>query len=167
MRRLAALLFVPVLALGAGCGDDDDDGGGSSVGSFCDRARLLDAQMTALEEEFDSEEVPSGEVFSQTAEAIGDLADDAPSEVKGDLETLADGVREIADIFGEIDFNDPEALSDPANAEQLQEMGERMEALDATVGEASDNVESYLSDECDIDISDDGGSDAEEGTDGS
>lgn len=164
MRRLALLLLVPVLALGAGCGDDDDDV--SSGGGFCDRARLLDAQMSNLEEQFEGDEIPSGDVFEQTADAISGLADDAPDEIRGDLETLADGVREIAEIFGDIDLSDPEALSDPENAEQLEAIGERMEELDATVGESSDRVEAYLSDECGID-SDDGSSESGDGTEGS
>lgn len=172
MRRLAAILFVPVLALGAGCGGDDDDNAisASASGSFCDRARLLDQQMTALEEQFDSEDVPSSEVFDETADAIGSLANGAPSAIKGDLETLAAGVREIADIFGEIDMSDPAALMDPDNAEQLEQMGERMEGLDAEVSEASERVETYLADECDLDISgddDDGTDDLGDGTEGS
>lgn len=165
MRRLAVITLVPLLALGAGCGGDDDDVNASG-GGFCDRARALDAEMTALESQLDGDEMPSREEFDQTADAIGDLADDAPDEVKGDLETLAAGVREVADIFGEIDLNDSEALADPANAETLQEMSERMDALDESVGESSERVEEYLADECDIDIGDDGGSDVDDGTDG-
>lgn len=164
MRRLSVILLVPVLALGAGCGDDDD---ASAGGDFCDRARLLDAQMSSLENEFEGDDIPSSEVFDEAADALGDLADGAPSEIKGDLETLADGVREIAEIFGDIDLSDPEALSDPENAEQLQAMGERMEELDATVGDASDRVEAYLADECGIEIDDDGTSEGEDGTEGS
>ena len=167
MRRLAVLLLVPVLALGAGCGGDDDDDVSAS-GSFCDRARLLDRQMTTLEAQFEGEEMPSGEAFEETADAIGGLADGAPSAIKGDLETLEDGVREIAEIFGDIDLSDPAALSDPENMAQLEQMGERMEALDTDISAASERVETYLSDECGLDISgDDGTEDGEEGTEGS
>ena len=171
MRRLAAILLVPVLALGAGCGGDDDDDGVSAGGDFCDQARDLDEQMTALETQFEGEDIPSSEVFEQTADAIGGLADDAPSAIKGDLETLEDGVREIAEIFGDIDLSDPAALSDPENMEQLEQMGERMEALDTDISEASERVETYLSDECGLDISgddgDDGTDDMGDGTEGS
>ena len=167
MRRLAVLLLVPVLALGAGCGGDDDDDVSAS-GGFCDRARLLDRQMNTLEEQFGGEDVPSSEAFEETADAIGGLADGAPTAIKGDLETLEDGVREIADIFGDIDLSDPAALTDPANTEKLEQMGERMEALDTDIGEASERVETYLSDECGLDISgDDGTDDSGDGTEGS
>lgn len=165
MRRLALLLLVPVLALGVGCGGDDDDVGASVSGGFCDRARLLDRQMTNLEEQFEGDEMPSSEAFEETADAIGGLADGAPSAVKGDLETLEKGVREIAEIFGDIDLSDPSALTDPANVEKFEEMGERMEALDADIGEASERVETYLSDECGLDISGDDGDDGTDGTD--
>ena len=123
--------------------------------------------MTALEEQFGGEEMPSSEAFEETADAIGGLAEDAPSAVKGDLETLADGVREIAEIFGDIDLSDPAALSDPENTAKLEEMGDRMEALDSEIGDASERVETYLQDECGLDISDDGTDDAEDGTEGS
>lgn len=166
MRRLAVLLLVPVLALGAGCGGDDDDV--SSGGSFCDRARLLDRQMQTLEEQFGGDEMPTSEAFDETADAIGDLADGAPSAIKGDLETLSDGVREIAVIFSEIDLSDPAALSDPENAEKLEQMSERMEALDSEIGDSSERIEDYLADECNLDISgDDGTDDDVEGTEGS
>lgn len=165
MRRLAVLLLVPVLALGAGCGGDDDDDVSASSG-FCDRARLLDRQMTTLEEQFGGEEMPSSEAFEETADAIGSLAAGAPSAIKGDLETLEDGVREIADIFGDIDLTDPASLTDPDNVEQLEEMGERMEALDEEIGEASERIETYLSDECDLDISDGDDGDDDDGDDG-
>lgn len=163
MRRLATFAVLPLIALGAGCGGDDDDV--SAGGGFCDKARALDAEMATLEGQFEGDEMPSGEVFEQTADAIGDLAADAPEEIESDLEALAEGVGEIAEIFSDIDLNDPEALSDPANAEKLQAMGERMEALDETVGESSERVEEYLAEECDIDVSDDGSSDVDDGTD--
>lgn len=123
--------------------------------------------MTTLEEQFEGDEMPSSEAFDQTADAIGGLADDAPSAIKGDLETLEDGVREIAVIFGDIDLTDPAALTDPENVEKLEQMTERMEALDTEIGDASERVEDYLADECGLDISDDGTDDAEDGTEGS
>lgn len=162
MRRRAVILLVPVLVLGAGCGDDDDV---SASGGFCDRARLLDRQMTNLEEQFGSEDVPSGEAFEETADAIGGLAEGAPTAIRGDLETLEEGVREIAEIFGDIDLSDPAALSDPENMDQLEQMSERMQALDADIGDASERVETYLSDECGLDISGGDGDDSDDGTD--
>jgi hypothetical protein len=157
MRRLALVLVLPVLVFGAGCGGDDDDDGGSVAasvsgsGSFCDRAESVQAEFDSLDSEFSGSELPSGDVFDRAADAIADLADDAPSEIKADLETVADGVREIADLFGEVDLSDPEALNDPDNAEALQEMSTRMGELDEKVTGASDRVETYLKDECGID----------------
>jgi hypothetical protein len=106
-------------------------------------------------------------VFEEAADAIGDLADGAPDEIKEDLEIVADGVREIAEVFGEIDLSDPEAMADPANIETLTAIGERMEELDQRVSASSDRVEAYLRDECGIDMSDDGTSDEGTEEDGS
>lgn len=151
MRRLAVLLTLPLLAL-VSCGGDDDDGG--SAAGFCDRADTFDEQFAQLEEQFDGSETPSAEIFDQAADAIEDLADEAPSEIEGDMRTVSGGVREIAEIFGEIDLSDPEALSDPANAGTLAELSERMETLGEEVEDASDRVETYLQDECGISIDD-------------
>lgn len=148
MRRLAALLLVPLLALVAGCGDDDDAAGGS----FCDRAQAVDRQFDALDEEFGGNDLPSAAALDEAADVIADLADGAPDEIQGDLTTFADGIREIVDLFAEIDLTDAEALSDPENAAALQAMNERMEGLDAEMDEATENVGRYLQDECGIDI---------------
>lgn len=159
-RRAAVFLLLPFLALGAACGGDDDDdssasgGGGGGGGDFCDRATLIDERFNELDETFAGTDLPTSEVFDEAANAIGDLADGAPDEIKEDLEIVADGIREIAEVFGEIDLSDPEAMSDPANLEALTAMGERMEELDVRVSASSDRVEAYLRDECGIETDD-------------
>jgi hypothetical protein len=165
-------MLIPLLVFVAGCGGDDDDdtaasGGGGSSSSFCDRAKTVDERFAALEDSFSGDEVPSGDVFKQAADTISDLADGAPKEIKDDLETVADGVRQIADVFDDIDLSDPQALADPDNAQALQEMGDRMEAVGTKVEDASNRVEAYLKDECGIDISGDDGSSGGGADDGS
>jgi hypothetical protein len=171
MRRLLVLVLVPLLFVGAACGGDDDDdaaGGGGGANSFCDKARDVDSRFNELESSFSGDEIPSKEVFDQAADTLEDLAGDAPGEVKDDLQTIVDGVRQIADVFGKVDLSDPSALTDPANADALQEMGEKMESIGTDVEDASDRVETYLKDECNIDISgDDDGSTGSSTEDGS
>jgi hypothetical protein len=145
MRRLAVLLALPLVAL-VSCGGDGAD--------FCEQATAFDEQFAELEEQFDGDELPTAEAFEQAAAAIDDLADDAPEEIEGDMRTVSGAVREIAEIFGEIDLSDPEALTDPANAGALAELNERMESLGGEVEEASNRVEAYLEEECDISVDD-------------
>jgi hypothetical protein len=156
-------MVLPLLAVAAGCGGDDDDD--ASAAGFCERARVFDEQFQEIEDQFEGEEVPTPDVFVDAGNAIEELADDAPGSIEDDLRTVADGVREIADVLEDIDvdLSDPAALRDPANAEAFQELGERMESLNQEVEGASNRVESYLADECGIDVDgeDDAGSDEE------
>jgi hypothetical protein len=68
---------------------------------------------------------------------------EAPPEIADDWNALADGVEQIALAFGEIDFNDPNALTTFQS-----QVGE----LQAELSTASTNVENYLRDECGLDV---------------
>ena len=157
MRRLGVLAVLLALLLVAGCGDDDDGGGGSASGggsgNFCARAAVFQERFDELDSQFSGDEAPSGEVFEEAAAAISELADGAPGEIRDDLRTIADGVREIAEVFGDLDFSDPSSFSEEQMAE-LEEVGERMEAIGEEVEAASGRVEVYLEEECGITIDD-------------
>lgn len=161
MRRLSVLLLVPFLLIGAACGDDDDSGGsvnaavgGDGGGGFCGKAENLDAEIKGLEQSFTGSAFPSGDTFKNAASSIRDLGDDAPSEIKDDLNTIADGVEQLGEALGDIDLSDTAALSDPANAEKLQQISEDMEDVGGEIEAASNRVAKYLADECGIDIDD-------------
>lgn len=148
MRRIALLVALPALLLACG-GDDDDD---VSAGDFCEDASVFEERFEELDSELSGGDVPSGDLFEEAAQAIEDLADDAPGEISDDLNTVADGVREVAAVLEEVDFDDPELLEDPERAEELQAVAARMEAIDAELQAAGERVEAYLQDECGIGI---------------
>jgi hypothetical protein len=168
MRRLAILL-VPLLLVGAACGgdDDDDSAGGDGAAAFCADARAVDQEFSGLEE-LAGDELPSADAMNDAGDALADLAKGAPAAVKDDLEAVASTTHEIAEALGGIDFTDPSVLTDPANAEELRQVGERMQAIGTDFRAASDRVQAYLRDECGIDagVGDDGssGSSTEDGS---
>ena len=157
MRRLAVLAVLPLLLVA--CGDDDDDGGGvagdGDGGAFCDRATVVDQQFQELESSFEGSEMPNEDVFDQAADALDDLADGAPDDIAEDLQTIADGAREIGEVFADIDLSDTEGLAELAP--RMEEIGEEVEA-------ASGRVEAYLEEECGISIDDGAGDDEGGGT---
>ena len=147
MRRLAVVLAV--LAIGGGtaaCGGDDGDGGSASGGGgggdkdrFCELAAQEDIEGL---EDFDPESTGDME---QLDEALAQLSDAAPGEIKDDVETVASGLRELVEVLSTIDTSDPDALGELAErAEELEGMQEKMEA-------ATERVDRYLEEECGID----------------
>lgn len=87
MKKYAA--FAASVAISAatlvGCGGDDD---------FCDAA------PSGLE----SPDVSDTDSMQNLADELDDVAGDAPDEIKGDVETVADAFRAIADgNMGDID----------------------------------------------------------------
>lgn len=154
MRRAAAALLVLVLVPVAGCGDDDDDGSAASAGSFCERAGLVEERFAELEASFEGTEVPDASVFETAADTLEDLADGAPEEIADDLGTIADGSRRVGEVFSEFDFNDQEAMADPANAEALGEIASEMEQIGEDVESATAEVEAYLESECGVSLDD-------------
>ena len=160
MRRLVALVALPVL-LFAACGGDDDGGdGGSASGAsnadsaFCDGAREIEARFNELDEEFNGDTIPTPEVFEEAAAAIEDLVPDAPDEIGDDLETVAGGVRRLAELLGEFDLSDPEVMNDPEALAQLEALGEELESIGSDVEGSTERVETYLRDECGIETED-------------
>lgn len=122
-KTVIPLVFALLLALPA-CSSDS---GGSSE-AFCD-------QMTSLES-----------VDEPTDEQLDGLVADAPSAIKGDVETLVDTLGE----FASIDEEDPESFT--AAIELLD---------DPDFMEAAENIEAYGVDECGLEPSNTGSVDFE------
>ena len=51
--------------------------------------------------------------FDETAEQLEAIADDAPDEIEDAMSVLAEGYAEIAEVFQDIDFSDPQSFQDP------------------------------------------------------
>lgn len=139
--------MLAVLALGAGlagCGDDGGDdgasgGGGGDKEAFCQLAAEEDVDGL---EDFDPNEAADMEELNRL---LDELSDRAPSEIRDDVETVAEGLREFVEVLSTIDTSDPNALAELGErAEELEGMQEEMEA-------ATERVDRYLEEECGID----------------
>lgn len=115
---------------------------GSADSQFCtDAAEIQERVGSTLSDQSDPTALP--QALQDAAAEI--RAVEPPPEIAADWASLADGVEQIATAFGSIDFNDPNALAT---------FQEQVGQLEAQLGTASTNVETYLRDECGIDTGD-------------
>jgi hypothetical protein len=168
--RTLVVLLLGVLALAAaGCGGDDSSSESAGSGdqstveetvteSKDDTSVSTDIDLGDLSEEclsFASVGAKMSEAFeaaggatgdlSASAEAFDELVDAAPDEIKGDLQTLADGIQQMAEALKGVDLTSGETPS----AEDLQQLQEAMSSLDNTeLQQASTNVEAWVEENC-------------------
>ena len=101
----AALATTTVLAV-SGCGDDDG-GGDGDLEAYCELSASQD----------DAVDLPSGEVLDE-------FVDTAPPEIRDDVETLVDAIRDI-------DSDNPEEFLVLLEDEDVVQAGERIDAFEA------------------------------------
>jgi len=127
MRRAVALTVAAAFALAA-CGDD----GGGSVEAFCESAQEF-ADAGDFFDTDNPEDFSAG--LQEAEEVINALADDAPSEISDDAETLAKILGELIDSLADIDPTDEAAVeaafapffdadADPAFAAAVERVNE-------------------------------------------
>ena len=163
MRRLAAALVAGVVFLTACSSGGDGTKAASketkkaieSAGNYCELARNiegLDDDLLGGDEEVTDEDIQDLNAI------VAAFVSAAPGEIKADAELLAsslDGLIEYMQIVGGDLAADPSTLSEEDQA-RIAEIQEQFE--DQKVQEASDRVDAYNAEECDID-SDGGGGD--------
>ena len=175
MRTITTGLGVLALtgALLVGCGGDDEaatalrngeapgEGGDADRGTvepegdggdeaFCAQAAGIEERVAALEED-----LSTGAQLDELSATFEDLAEDAPDEIADDMDTLVQAFAALAEVLDRVDLTDPESL------QVLEEESARLEEEFGDLEAAGENVETYLRDECGIDLG--AGIDAPEG----
>jgi hypothetical protein len=121
-------IFIGLTACGslalAACGSDGDSGGGNGAGN--DAAGFCAALAESAESDLDTTE-------EEGLAQLRSIADSAPSEISGPMDTLVDAFERLQAI----DFEN-------ATEEQMEEFEELLPAFE----EASTAVESYARDNC-------------------
>jgi len=125
----------------AACGSDS--GSSSSGGDLCSYAREMEATVSD-----DAFSTPDKATFDKIEEIVGNVQDKAPSEIKADVATVAQGFADVKAIFAKYDFDltklSAAAAADPELTQQLEDVGN--EEFTA----ASDRVSAFLDEECGI-----------------
>jgi hypothetical protein len=106
---------------------------------FCTEAAGIQEKVGAS---FDEQDPASlGLALQEGASEIRGI--EPPAEIAADWNALADGLDQIAAAFAEVDLNDPAAQ---------QALGEKIAELEGPLDTASTNVETYLRDECGLEL---------------
>jgi hypothetical protein len=141
----AAAVALMVLGLAA-CGSDDDSsgsgsGGGGNSADLCDNARELESlgNGDALG---DLDEA----TFTRLTDLVEGVRENAPDEIKDDIETVADGFADVREIFEEYDYDLAKLGAAAATDAELTERLESFGGQDFT--DASERVSTYLQEEC-------------------
>lgn len=179
-RRLGALALAAVLGISAaGCGDDGEEADATGTGTATGVEDEQTTTTTDPDEVDDLSEIPGFEglsedcqVFAQVSLAFGaaftgafgggddgdfdDVAaeleqfvDDVPEEVRDDVAVIARAFEEYATAIEDIDLTDQEAMADPEVLAQVTEAAAVFESPE--VQEASDNLDEYANENCELD----------------
>lgn len=170
MKKLLLVLALAAV-LFAGCGGGDDGGsvdtsedaadrssGGSSGDDtefsgeggddFCELAKQYDEDFKDIGESTNPED--REREFEELNDAIDKLASEAPSEIRADVNTVAEAVNQYTDLLAKYDYDFSRVPE--------EEAAEIDFASDAVEG-ASNRVESYFEKVCKIDSDGDGDTD--------
>ena len=146
MRKFLACSLVGVVVFGgvlAACG-----GGSSSSGSqqaFCD---ALKKDVGAFSDLSDQSDLTNSQSQSIAQAAFDDLAKKAPSEIKGDMQTVANGVKSA---FSAADQFSSAAKS--SDFSKLSDLDKQFSDQNKGIDQAEQNIEKYAKDKCGVDLS--------------
>lgn len=119
--------------------------GGGSVEAYCDvweegQAEFEQMGMADMQE-FE-------EVYASVEDFLDDAVDAAPEDIETETANLRDAIAAINNL--DIDFSDPESLSDPEVMDELEQLEEQF----ATIEADSQAVEDYVNENCEnVDLS--------------
>jgi hypothetical protein len=136
-RTLVGLTAVAALLVGA-CSDGDS---GSSAEAFCKDYKDLNKDLAGVDSS-DPEAVAAG--FRQL-DAL-----EPPEEIADEYHKIVDLAKDAMAALNDLDRNDPEAV-----AKAQEQFADRQEELQG----ASDKVQKFLAEECNIDTASLGGGD--------
>ena len=130
---IAALAGAAVLAL-AGCGGDDGD-----VEAFCDQADEAQALGADLAAPLQGGDLDSAkQAIDEASAKLDEVADQAPDEISEDITTVTDYVNDLND-----------SIQDAKSPEDLLKLSQDLQANAEEVTEAGNNVETYITENCD------------------
>jgi hypothetical protein len=122
-----------------GAPDFSGDGGGE----FCSQAQGFDEVFG--DEAFQSNDPADLEdQFNASQEALAQLEESAPDEIKADVAILADAIGGLIEVFAAADYDFTQLASDPEAIAQLEAFSS------AEITDASTRVEAYLTEVCGI-----------------
>lgn len=156
MKRIisAAAAAALGLCLLTACGDDDGGkASGGSGGDYCSDLKAAKKQVDALKGGDFSE-------LEKTTDAMHELADEAPSDIKDDWKTLVGGVDKVVDAMKKAGLDDSDIatlqsgqIPDGVDMSSLQGLIAEIQSLDtADFQKAGENISKQAKDKCGVDL---------------
>ena len=163
MRKFLLLVSLAALTF-AGCGGDDGgstdtasestseaegtDFSGKGSDDFCDKARDY---AEKFEDAGDVEnETELADDYKEFSKAIDDLADDAPGEIKADVQVVQAAFADLNELLEKYDYDFSKITEEEAADIDLES---------PEIESANNRIESYFEKVCKIDTDDDGDTD--------
>ena len=133
MKRLTAALVVSgALTMGlAACGGGDD------TQAFCDQAAEVKAAGAALQGLQGNDIEAAQQAISDANDKVQAVADSAPSEISGDVDTVAAFMDDLSS-----------QLQDVSSPQDFLAVATQLQGQAAKVQQASDKVDAYIADNC-------------------
>jgi ABC-type glycerol-3-phosphate transport system substrate-binding protein len=123
--------------------DTDTDTGGTGFDFDSEECQELVAAGAAFGQAFSS--ATTGADLSDEAETFSEFADNAPEEIRADMQTLANAYEEIVEALADIDI-DPGATP---TAEQVAALTQALASVDqAGVAEAGERISAWAQENC-------------------
>ena len=153
MKRILTAIAAAALGLGLLTACGDDGGGSAGGGDYCD-------DLKAAKKELDSIQGGDFGSLEKTTDAMHDLADEAPDELKDDWETLVEGVDKIVKALKDAGLTDEDManlqsgqIPDGVDMAALQDLMTEIQALDTEeFSKASEAINKHAKDECGVDL---------------
>lgn len=89
---------------------------------------------------------PGADGFEDTADALDELAQVAPDEIRPSITNAARVVRDVVELVASIDVDDPSAVDDPELLQRVRALEEQEAALRPEL----DRVSEFLDEECGV-----------------
>jgi hypothetical protein len=124
-------------AAGSSTAESEAAGSSAAGGSdeFCTQAADIDKRVESALSDLEGDDPSVADAFQQVSEELRGI--EPPEAIASDWEALAGGLDRMAAAFADFDITDPDSLA-------------ALEAAEGDLTSASDNVETYLRDECGI-----------------
>ena len=163
-HAVIGVLLVGAVAL-VGCGGDDDDDAAStattarstatttagSSGAAADRARCVEAATAMSQAATDIPLALSGtsESFRDSVDKFKAFASSGPSEIRGDLETIADGFDDFVKVLADANVNPGSGQTPtPEDSAKIQTAASALSA--SGFQEATARVQAWFTSNCQL-----------------
>ena len=144
MRKILSCTAAGMLVFGLALAACGGGGGGGSTSAFCDTLKKDKDKFDALS---DSSDLNSKQSESAALAAFNDLVKKAPSEIKGDMQKLADGLKQLETVSSSL-----ESAFSKGDFEKASSIEASASNLSSDFEKASKNVEKFAKDKCGIDL---------------